>query len=89
MYIWTLQKEQLENVMSEVWTLSVKNEFIIGNINKCIAWFGSIKMILKKTKSTEKTENTLSSNESSNRLDFVKIKSFTETWLKQIHTRPH
>lgn len=26
---------------------------------------GSIKMILKKTKSTEKTENTLSSNESS------------------------
>lgn len=43
----------------------------------------------EKDQNTEKTENTLSSNESSNRLDFVKIKSFTETWLKQIHTRPH
>lgn len=29
--------KRTENVMSEVWTLSVKNEFIIGNINKCIA----------------------------------------------------
>lgn len=39
-------------------------------------------MILKKIKSIEKIENILSFNESLNRLDFVKIKSFIEIWLK-------
>lgn len=49
MYI--LQKEQLKNVMSEVWKLHVS---IIGNINKCIAWLGQWKWSWKRQKALRK-----------------------------------